>query len=94
LSNLIGKNDRPKHVDIEYEIYAEEDVRKTLAACETLKERALVQRLPSGESPHQMRSPVADAVKIFGKNFRPGLPSRRRDGERFVTPRRLTTATQ
>ncbi len=41
-AGILGKNDWPKHEVIEYEIYNEEDVRKMLEACETLKERALV----------------------------------------------------
>jgi integrase/recombinase XerD len=41
-AGILGKNDWPKHEAIEYEIYSEEDVRKMLEACETLRERALV----------------------------------------------------
>ena len=41
-AGILGKNDWPKHETIEYEIYNEEDVRKMLEACETLRERALV----------------------------------------------------
>lgn len=41
-AGILGKNDWPKHEVIEYEIYNQEDVRKMLEACETLRERALV----------------------------------------------------
>lgn len=39
---IVGKNDWPKYEVIEHDIHAEEDVRKMLEACETLRERALV----------------------------------------------------
>jgi len=39
---IVGRNDWPKHEAIEYEIYTDEDVRKMLEACETLRERSLV----------------------------------------------------
>jgi len=41
-NGIVGKNDWPKYEDIEHEIYSEDDVRKILEACETLKERALI----------------------------------------------------
>lgn len=41
-AGIISKNDWPKCEDIEYEIYSEDDVKKMLAACETLSDRALI----------------------------------------------------
>ncbi len=41
-AGIIGKNDWPKCEDVEYEIYSEDDVKKMLAACETLSDRALI----------------------------------------------------
>lgn len=41
-AGIVGKNDWPKFEEIEAEIYSEDDVKKMLAACETLAERALI----------------------------------------------------
>ena len=41
-AGLVGENDWPKYEDVEYEIYPEDDVKKMLAACETVVEHALI----------------------------------------------------
>jgi integrase len=41
-AGIVGANDWPKYEEEEYDIYAEEDVRKMLEACNDLSERALV----------------------------------------------------
>jgi hypothetical protein len=41
-AGIIGKNDWPKCEDVEYEIYSEDDVKKMLAVCATLSDRALI----------------------------------------------------
>jgi integrase/recombinase XerD len=41
-AGIISKNDWPKCEDVEYEIYSGDDVKKMLAACETLSDRALI----------------------------------------------------
>lgn len=41
-AGIVRKNDWPKFEEIEAEIYSEEDVKKMLATCETVAERALL----------------------------------------------------
>ena len=41
-AGIVGKNDWPKFEETEAEIYSEDDVKKMLAACETVAERALI----------------------------------------------------
>ncbi len=39
---IVGKNDWPKFEETEAEIYSEDDIKKMLASCETVAERALI----------------------------------------------------
>jgi len=41
-AGIVGKNDWPKYEETEAEIYSEDEVRKILAVCETVAERALI----------------------------------------------------
>jgi integrase/recombinase XerD len=41
-AGIVGKNDWPKFEETEADIYSEDDVKKMLAACETVAERALI----------------------------------------------------
>lgn len=90
-AGLVGKNDWPKYEDIEYEIYTEEDVRRMLEACETVRERALIKfasdtGFRKGEIAHSEISDINFTEKTIQTRSKPEWKFTTKDHEQRIIP--------
>jgi integrase len=90
-SGIVGKNDWPKYEETEAEIYCEDDVKKMLAACETLAERALIlfasgMGFRHGEVSHAESTDINSSARTIQTRSKPKWGFRTKDHEQRILP--------